>query len=320
MGFLQNLLGYRKICIQCHNYPDADTVASAFGVYRYLRSKGVEASIIYGGAEAISKSGINKMIHECRIPIKHVDTAPQCELLLLVDCQFDQGNVDAFTADKLAIIDHHIQTVENSDMYLIKSNYQSCSTIVWELLREEGYPLSNDSALTVALLYGLYTDTSCFADLFGEADTTMRFSLYSGQALFESLIRSNMTVDELMVASEAMQKHYYDPKRHFAIVRAVGCDQVVLGIIGDFMIQVDSISLSFAYARAGAGYQISIRSCGELKANLISAYVCKNIGNGGGHAKKAGGYIHREKVEQLYPGKSVFELINERLCTYFDML
>lgn len=48
MSFLKQLLAYKRICIQCHNNPDADAVASAFGVYRYLTSHGVEVSIVYG--------------------------------------------------------------------------------------------------------------------------------------------------------------------------------------------------------------------------------------------------------------------------------
>ena len=36
MSFLQKLLNYEKICIQCHNNPDPDTVASAFGVQKFF--------------------------------------------------------------------------------------------------------------------------------------------------------------------------------------------------------------------------------------------------------------------------------------------
>ena len=41
MGFLEKLLNYEKVCIQCHNNPDSDTIASAFGVYRHLQTKGI---------------------------------------------------------------------------------------------------------------------------------------------------------------------------------------------------------------------------------------------------------------------------------------
>lgn len=64
MGFLQKLLSYQNICIQCHNNPDSDTIASAFGIYRYLKQHGKEVSIIYGGGQKINKNALKMMIKE----------------------------------------------------------------------------------------------------------------------------------------------------------------------------------------------------------------------------------------------------------------
>lgn len=69
-----------------------------------------------------------------------------------------------------------------------------------------------------------------------------------------------MTVAELMIASDVMQEHYFDPQRRFAIVSAMRCDQAILGVIGDFMIQVDVISVSLCYTTVDNGYHISVRS------------------------------------------------------------
>ena len=41
MSFLKQLLTYKRICIQCHNNPDPDTVASAFGVQKFLNQNGI---------------------------------------------------------------------------------------------------------------------------------------------------------------------------------------------------------------------------------------------------------------------------------------
>ena len=56
------------------------------------------------------------------------------------------------------LIDHHVKAIEETEDYLIKSDYQSCSTIIYELLTEEGYDVKADEELTIALLYGLYID------------------------------------------------------------------------------------------------------------------------------------------------------------------
>ena len=61
MGFLRQFLNYSNICIQCHNNPDADTLASALGLYCYFIDSGIETSIIYGGAGPIKKRNLKYM-------------------------------------------------------------------------------------------------------------------------------------------------------------------------------------------------------------------------------------------------------------------
>lgn len=314
MGFLNQLLAYKSICIQCHNNPYADTLASAYGLYCYFKKHDIELNIVYGGADIIKKFNLKHMIAQCKIPVQHVLDSPNAELLLVVDGQYGAGNVAKFDASAVAVIDHHIRRMDESPRVLIKSNYQSCSTIVWELLEEEGFDVKSNEALRVALLYGLFTDTSSFYDLYQEKDIMMRTALFGELPLFETLIKSNMTVAELMIASDAMQEHYFDPKKRFAIVSAIRCDQAVLGVVGDFMIQVDVILVSFCYTEVAAGYQFSIRSCNEqVAANLLAAFVCEGIGSGGGHAKKGGGMISAESFAAKHKGVELFEFVRQKL-------
>jgi phosphoglycolate phosphatase len=55
---LSDLEGYDKITIQCHDNPDPDALASAFGLYRYFSGKGIKAQIIYSGKFKIRKSNL----------------------------------------------------------------------------------------------------------------------------------------------------------------------------------------------------------------------------------------------------------------------
>lgn len=321
VGFLQKLLCYDRILIQCHNNPDADTLASAFGVYRYLQSKGKQARIVYGGEETIKKFSTKLMLGGCDIPAEHVRSLPEHDALLMVDCQRGNSNAEIFPTPECLIIDHHIRIVPEGNNYFINSDYQACATIIYELLLEEGYPVKEDRLLSVALLYALYTDTSCFDDLFSPADTAMRQALYDKQPLFERLAKSCMSVAELMIVSDAMLHHYLDVERRFAIVEAQKCEQTVLGTIGDFMIKVDAVNLNLAYTQAGDGYQISIRTSHEAyRADRIAAYICEGIGGGGGHAKKGGGRIIKSKMQEKHGSKSAFEVINMLMCSYCDSL
>lgn len=55
---LSDLEGYDKITIQCHDNPDPDALASAFGLYRYFSGKGIKGQIIYSGKFKIRKSNL----------------------------------------------------------------------------------------------------------------------------------------------------------------------------------------------------------------------------------------------------------------------
>lgn len=319
MGFLKQLSDYKKICIECHNNPDADTVASAFGVYSFLKQNGVDAFIVYGGPYEIKKSCMKMLVNELNIPITYTNNPKDFDLLLMIDCQYKATNTQFFESTNVAIIDHHVRTVEDNPAYLIKSDYQSCSTIIWELLKEENFDISSVQNLDVALLYGLYTDTSCFADLYGAKDNNMKLALFNNQPLFEKLIKSNMTVAELMVASDAIHNHYFDTEKRFAVVEALSCDQTVLGIIGDFMIQVDIIDLNITYCKSSNGYSMSLRACrNDFPANEIVKYICEGIGSGGGHHNKAGGFVLQEKAIQKYGDISLTDIIIKRVEQFID--
>lgn len=317
MGFLQQFLDKKKICIQCHNNPDSDTLASAYGLYCFFTDKGIETEIIYSGPKKIEKYNLCYMIKHCEIPVRYVNELPETELLLIVDGQYGQGNVEKFNAPQIAVIDHHIRVQEENEMTLIAPSYQSCSTIIWELLEDEGYSVKENEKLCVALLFGLFVDTASFYDLYREKDIKMRLALEDEYPLFDRLIKSCMTVAELMIVSDAMYNHYFEYSKKFAVVSAVKCDQSILGIIGDFLIQVDVILVSFAYTMINGGYQISIRSCdNKILANQLAAFLCEGIGSGGGHAQKAGGRISIEKYEDKYGKENFFEFAIRKLNEY----
>ena len=55
---LKDLLSFDDIVIQCHDFPDADTIASGYAVYRYLVSNGKKPRLVYSGKTEISKPNL----------------------------------------------------------------------------------------------------------------------------------------------------------------------------------------------------------------------------------------------------------------------
>ena len=114
---LADLLKYNKIHIQCHDNPDADTIASGFALYKYFLDHGKEAVLFYSGKFMIHKSNLMLMVKELQIPITYVKEPPELEeeLLILVDCQYQAGNVTKVLSQNVAVIDHHQLEMEENE-------------------------------------------------------------------------------------------------------------------------------------------------------------------------------------------------------------
>lgn len=314
MGFLNQLLKYKNICIQCHNSPDADALAAAYGVYTYLKLHDINVSIIYSGDYEIQKKDLLYMIDICEIPVEYIKELPKTDLLLLVDGQYGRGNVYRFEADNIAMIDHHMPSMKKTENAFIDYSYQSCSTIVWELLKEEGYDVKANEKLSIAFLYGLYTDTSSYVDLYKKHDIAMRDELSKDYPELERLKKSSMSLEDLMIAGEALYHAYFDKEKQYLLISAMHCEQSVLGIIGDMAIKVDVAKVSIAYTDIDSGYQVSIRSADlEYLANEVAEKLCDGIGSGGGHIDKAGGVISRDCICESYAGWEIADIIKERM-------
>ena len=59
---LSDLLIYDNIVIQCHDNPDADALASGFGLYLYFTEKGKQVRFVYSGKYKIQKSNLVLML------------------------------------------------------------------------------------------------------------------------------------------------------------------------------------------------------------------------------------------------------------------
>lgn len=288
---LHELLKYDDIVVQCHDNPDADALASGFAVYLYLKENGKSVSFIYGGRNAIRKSNLVLMCKELDIPIEHVMQLDEPELLITVDCQYGEGNVSYFPAKQVAVLDHHRVTRKLPELNEVRSSLGSCSTLIWELLKEEGYDVNANRKLATALYYGLYTDTS-FTEITHPLDKDLRDQAEFDPQLITKFLNANLSIEELEVAGTALLKSDYIDEYRCAIVKAGPCDPNILGIISDLVLEVDAVDICLVFAVLPTGVKVSFRSCvKEVQANELAAEITKGIGSGGGHMVKAGGLI-----------------------------
>ncbi len=319
---LKKLLQYNPITIQCHDNPDADALASGYALYRFFEKNGKDVSFIYSGFNKIQKSNLVLMQQELQIPIKYYEKEQQGihfpGLLLTVDCQYGAGNVTEFFADEYAIIDHHRIECDNVDMSLIQPALGSCSTLVWNLLEREGFHVTDDEGVGTALYYGLFTDTNQFSELSNPLDRDAMDLLPHNQSLITLFKNSNISFSELDVASTAMRGYHYERTNKYAIIRSQPCDPNILGLISDFFLQVDGVDSCVVFNENGGGYKLSVRSCvKEINASDLVAFLCNEVGSGGGHYEKAGGFISKKLLAEKMGDVVIEEFIGKKMETYF---
>lgn len=310
---LAELNKYEKITIQGHDNPDADAIASGYGLYCYFREQGKEVSFIYGGKFKIQKDNLKIMVRDLHIPIEYIeDIRYKAEgLLITVDCQYGARNVTKFEADDVAIIDHHQREINDVEKSLIRSNIGSCSTIVWDLLQKENFDFSKYKDVQTALYYGLYMDTGQMTEISNPLDRDMRDALDYNKATMRMLLNSNLSMKELEIAGVALIRCIYNDAYRYAVVAAQPCDPNILGLISDLVLQVSRVDVSIVFNEVQGGIKLSVRSCTrEVQASHLAAYLTKGIGSGGGHLNKAGGFISRSAYNKFYD-----ELAEE---TYFS--
>lgn len=316
--FLQKFDSYQKICIQTHDNPDADALASGYGLYRYFVSRGKEPRLIYGGKNRITKSNLVLMIKELDIPVEYAEELPDCEILVTVDSQYGSGNVTRFETDSVAVIDHHQCGMVQNEMHYIRSNLGSCATIVWDLLNAEGYDVNEDRKLSNALYYGLYSDTNQFGEMYHPLDRDMKDTLPKDEMLLFRLMNTNLSLKEMNIASVALTRQRYCEEFRFSVIASDECDPNILGIISDFAIQVQEIDTCVVFNPNPGGYKLSIRSCvKETKSNDLASYLCEGLGNGGGLPNKAGGFIAGNLYSEQYGDRIFEDVIYERTLQYY---
>lgn len=317
---LSHLDKFTQIVIQIHDNPDADAIGSGYAIYKFFLQKGKNVRLIYGGENEMSKSNVKLLVSELDIPIEYVRELEPPELLLTVDCCYGQGNVQHFDAQNVAVIDHHNTGKRSDDMAEIRSNLVSCATVCYALLSAEGYDVNKDRSVATALYYGLYMDSNQLSEISHPLDSDMIDFLKYNKSLITRLKNANFSLSDLVIAGKAVAfNNQFLDKYRTGIISSPPCDPNILGLIGDLVIQVDTIDVCVIYSENQSGYKLSVRSSTlEVAANELAIFLTSDIGNGGGHLGKAGGFISKVGFNETYPDITLVEYFCKKIAEYYE--
>lgn len=331
---LKDLLAYDDIVIQCHDKPDADTIASGYALLKYLERMGKCPRLVYSGPQKVTRGSLHEMIRRFSIPLEYLGRSDgEAELLVMVDCRAGERNVTALPCRNLAVIDHH--TVKDGEtlppLHEIRTEadgYASCATVLWAMLEEAGFPVEEGGQLPTILYYGLYMDTQELKTA-RKMDRNMLESLKYDMDIVTELQSVNMSLEEIRITGRAYDTLHISPKHRFAVAQVEPCDPDILGIVGDELMKVAGVDVSAAYCMldGNQGLKISVRCRrgGGNAADLVGWLVRSMGSDGGGSPTKAAGRIPTAFLEDACAGDdwddlsgAAGRLIYRLLTDYFE--
>ncbi|MBR5712861.1 MAG: DHH family phosphoesterase [Lachnospiraceae bacterium] len=288
------------VCIQPHDYPDPDALASAFGLQELLRRRGIEAGIGYFGT--VDKVNIRLMMDEFEIvpvPREMMDRFDEDAVVINIDVQKNNSNLTDMKGQERVCIDHHPWVTEEKYDIVIHELVGACATIVTELYAQLGEEIPRNVA--TALLYGIKMDTRNLCAGVTDADIAA-FSLLHRIAdhdIIQRLDNNSLQISDLRAYGAAIQNIVVYDEIGFVHI-PFDCPDGLIASVSNFILALDAVTVAVVYADRNGGLKFSVRSeLSEVNAGQLVNYALRGIGNGGGHATMAGGLLYRECMSRL---------------------
>lgn len=287
------------VYIQTHNFPDPDAIASAYGLQRLLSHRGIRSTICYKGK--IDRYSTEKLRELMKIEFLNVEDLEAVlkddDEVILVDAQKGNSNIINITGDEIICIDHHPYNDKYQYRFAdIRPEVGACATMIAQYFFENDVPM--DEKIATALTYGIRIDTNNLERGISKLDMEMIYRMYDlcDYEIIHMLENSTLCFEDLVAYSKAISSIEVYDNVSFA---DTGEDCPVIANISDFMLALKEVSFSVVYSRKDGGIKLSVRSeKSSLDAGKIIGKALEGIGNGGGHASMAGGFIPFEGSEQ----------------------
>ena len=293
----------RHIYIQTHNFPDADAIASAYGLQALFNTFGIESTIFCIGAiYRISTSNLTEL-YDIKVYLEDdlKDKKKDSDYIICVDSQKNGGNITDTIGDEIACVDHHPKYIEENYKYKYEhiEIVGACATLVARYFKELNIEPSKEVATT--LLYGIKMDTlqftrgvtlediNMFGYLYERVDIDNLHYLESNSLVFNDLKAYGYAIDNIKVYEDI----------GFTVI-PYSCPDGLIGELSDFLLSLKEVNVSIVFAEREDGIKLSVRSIlQKVNAGDLVYNVLKGIGNGGGHACMAGGFIPKNNLNKL---------------------
>lgn len=281
--------------ILTHQFPDGDTLGSAYALCEMLQQKGKKAKVLINGDMpakfAYLEAGIDKTDFEYKTVIS-VDVADS-KLL---------GGLEVYTSQIVLAIDHH-----ETHKQFAENTYVKCSASNCENIFELGNALNVTFTKTIAnaIYTGMATDTGCFKYTNTTAEThivaakLMQYGcdVYKiNKAMFDTVSKNKKVLEAYVIGN---MQYYHNDEVAFAyttkeILKRFDVSEDQVEGISAIPRTIEGVKVGITLReKDDTTFKVSVRSNDGICANEI----CARFG-GGGH-KAAAGCAIEGTVEQV---------------------
>ena len=217
---LAEIKGAKKILVNCHRSPDADSVGSALSLYEVLVSMGKDVRVICPDKLPGDLKFLPFSQKVEKIDFEKFDFASYDLFVIL-----DSGNF-AMVAKrketpmpeiKKIVIDHHKTNDTFGDINLVDENISSTAELLYLIIEDWG--ISINKTIAQNLLAGIIADTGVFAYQMVTTKTleTARFLIEKGADKNEIILNifRSYSFNKLKFWGEILKRMEWDEEHHF---------------------------------------------------------------------------------------------------------
>jgi nanoRNase/pAp phosphatase (c-di-AMP/oligoRNAs hydrolase) len=294
----------RNVLITTHEHPDPDALASALGLSTLLQTvlKNTKVSVSIKGQIS---GGVNAVfVREADLKLAPWDESAlhEYDAILLVDVQpmFAFNPLPA-GVEPIGVIDHHRGkhgrrlTCPFCD---VRTDVGATASIIFSYFMELEVPIR--PALGATLLYAIESDLAGAAGQPGELDNIALSSLtlIADPRKLYQMRYVDLPQSYFLTYSQALHNAVFAENALLSHIDAIeSLEQPA--VMADFLLRFNQVNWALVTAHVDGKLVLSLRtSAPKASAADVMRRLLRNIGEGGGHRTKAGGFVNLESGSQ----------------------
>lgn len=292
---LDALHGYENIAIVTHDNPDPDAIAAGWAIHKLIRKSLNREPLLIGGGDVVRAENRHMMkLVQPPIELVHQFLPRSRTAAVLVDCgpKVAAHFLSSSKIETVAVIDHHLSG-EPPDLPFvdIRPKMAACATMAAGYLREQR--INPGERLATALLYAIRTETC--GNEFHHTPLDRSIILWLTNAAnprwLAEIDNAPLTQTYYGDLTLALQQTMLFGDTAFCLLpQAQG--QEIVGEVADLLIRGEGIKRVFCGAEIDGDLFCSVRTEADTdSAARLVEVTLEGIGNGGGHAHRAGGKV-----------------------------